>query len=89
MPVQQDELWGHITFSRARILGRLADGRTISEIADDLSLSYAGARSGIREIKRICGLDSTRELGRWWRVNREAWVSWCIVQSEGGAEKSS
>jgi DNA-binding CsgD family transcriptional regulator len=64
-----------ITLRRAQVLRALAEARTEREIAEALSLSVAGVRSHVEDLKQITGHRSTRELARWWQSNRTAWVS--------------
>jgi DNA-binding NarL/FixJ family response regulator len=63
-----------ITARRAQILARLAEGFTEREIAGELGLSLAGVRSHVSWLREAIGLDSGRELGRWWRSYRETWL---------------
>ena len=82
--------WGSITSARARLLRELADGRTQHEICERNQMTYAGVRSLVEDLKAITGCRDVRELGRWWRENRAAWIAWCgrqagVVGEEGYA----
>ncbi len=44
-------------------------------------MTYAGARSLVEDLKNITGYRDVREIGRWWRDNREAWLAWCACQA--------
>jgi hypothetical protein len=65
-----------LTPTRARILGMLAERRTIHEVAASMDYSYNGARSRIAELKEITGASSLHELGEWWERNRDGWAEW-------------
>lgn len=73
--------WSSITFARARQLTLLADGRTEREIGERLQITYASVRSLVEDLKGITGQGSVREIGRWWRENRKAWLAWCGEQA--------
>jgi len=79
--------WDRITFARARVLRELADGRTEREIAEKLTMSYSGVRSQVEVLKALTGCHDVREIGRWWRVNRESWRLWC--DEAGGVSAAS
>lgn len=71
--------WHRITFARAHVLRELADGRTLTEASAVLAVSPNGIRSTVRDLKLITGCCSARELGRWWREHRHAWVERCAA----------
>jgi DNA-binding NarL/FixJ family response regulator len=82
--------WEWFTFARARILRELADGRTEVQAAARLGISYQSVRSQVEDLKAKTGLTDVREMGRWWRKDRVAWLAWCerqagIVEEEGDA----
>jgi DNA-binding CsgD family transcriptional regulator len=63
-----------ITVARARILRELERHDSEAEAAAALGLSMNGLRSHIRDLKGITGATSVREMQRWWRENRGAWL---------------
>lgn len=64
-----------ITVARARILRELECHDSEAEAAAAaLGLSMNGLRSHIRDLKGITGAGSVREMQRWWRENRGAWL---------------
>ncbi len=63
-----------ITARRAQVLGLLAENYTEPEIADRLGISLHGVRSHIDWLRDYAGLNSTRELARWWREERLTWL---------------
>lgn len=63
-----------ITVARARILRELECRDSEAEAAAALGLSMNGLRSHIRDLKGITGAGSVREMQRWWRENRGAWL---------------
>ena len=73
--------WSTITSARAPQLTLLADGRTEREIGERLQITYASVRSLVEDLKGIAGQGSVREIGRWWRENRAAWLAWCAAQA--------
>lgn len=73
------EIWPRITLRRAALLAQLADMRTERECAEALGLSLSGVRSAVEVLRAITGQASTRDLGRWWRVNAPAYVSYVAV----------
>ena len=73
--------WESITFARARMLALLADGRTEPEIGVRLQITYASVRSGVEDLKTIISHREVREIARWWRDNRQAWLAWCEEQA--------
>jgi hypothetical protein len=81
--VQPNYEW--ITWSRARVLRELAHFRTEREIAEILGMTYEGVRSIVRDLKHHTGLDSVRDIGRWWIDEASAWLKWAGEQ--GGAGK--
>jgi DNA-binding CsgD family transcriptional regulator len=70
-----------ITLRRARILKGLARAQSEREIAQDLCLTLAGVRSHVEDLKRITGLQSTRELARWWQIHASRWVVLCAREA--------
>lgn len=64
-----------VTRRRAEILGLLAEGYPQPEIASRLGISANTVRSTVAALKDCTGCGSVRELGRWWRSNRAAWLS--------------
>lgn len=63
-----------ITVTRARILRELERHDSEAAAAEALGLSMNGLRSHIRDLKGITGAGSVREMQRWWRENRGAWL---------------
>jgi len=70
------DIFRYITPRRAEVFAALADGATIAETARRLDISLNGTRSHVADLKKVTGCSSARELGRWWRQNRVAWVLW-------------
>lgn len=68
------EVLTRITVARARILRELECRDSEAEAAAALGLSMNGLRSHIRDLKGITGAGSVREMQRWWRENRGAWL---------------
>lgn len=66
--------WHGITARRAQVLGALAEGYRLSEVADRLNLSYNGVRSHVFYLKTFTGCGDVSELGRFWRDHRMEWV---------------
>jgi len=79
--------WERFTFARVRVLRELADGRTEREIGERNQVSYSGVRSTVEDLKSITGCGDVREMGRWWRENRAAWLAWCEHQAGVGSEE--
>lgn len=79
--------WERITFARARVLREIADGRTEREVADRLQVAYSTGRSHVAELKGLTGSRDVRELGRWWRNHRSAWLAWCVAQAGAVVEE--
>jgi DNA-binding NarL/FixJ family response regulator len=73
-----------ITYRRALVLREVANGRTEQEAAETLGLSYTGLRSHVAALLEITQCPDVRELGRWWRSHRPAWVA--IMAEAAGAE---
>jgi DNA-binding NarL/FixJ family response regulator len=71
-----------ITLRRAQVLRGLAEARSEREIADALSLTLAGVRSHVEDLKQITGERSTRELARWWQAHRQDWIE--FLKREAG-----
>jgi DNA-binding CsgD family transcriptional regulator len=63
-----------VTRRRAEILGLLAEGYRQPEIASRLGISPNTVRSTVAALKDCTGCKSVRELGRWWRLTRTAWL---------------
>lgn len=64
-----------ITHRRAQVLRELADGYTEREIAARLGMSVNGVRSHVERLRSLAGCATVRELGRWWRSERERWLA--------------
>jgi DNA-binding NarL/FixJ family response regulator len=75
------DIFAAITLRRAQVLRGLADGMTEREIAKELTLAHSSVRSHVEALKNLTGQKSTRELGRWWRTNREAWLRYWAEES--------
>ena len=73
-----------ITARRAEVLRELADGYTGREAAARIGLTFSGMRSHVEVLKQITGCSSTRELGRWWRRHRWAWLA--VMTEQAGAD---
>lgn len=73
--------WESVTFARARMLALLADGRTEREVGVRLQITYDSVRSLVEALKTITGHRDVREIGRWWREKRGAWLAWCEEQA--------
>ena len=69
------ETYEHITLARARILRELAAGYSESQVAERLTLTYAGVHSQVQDLKEAVGCASVRQLGPWWMAHRELWLS--------------
>lgn len=82
MAVQGNEQidWVWFTYSRVSVLRELADARTEREAAERLGISYHSVRSIAEDLKNKTSLRDVRELGRWWRENREPWAAWVLEQ---------
>lgn len=63
-----------ITFRRAQVLRELADGYSETEAASHLGISVSGFRATVQQLKDLTGCTGVRELGRWWRANRDIWI---------------
>lgn len=74
LQVANDETLVSITVRKAELLAHLADFRTVRYAADAMGTTAHGAYSQIDDLKVLCECDSVAELGRWWLVNRDAWV---------------
>ncbi|MCL4232071.1 MAG: hypothetical protein KJ053_10845 [Dehalococcoidia bacterium] len=81
--------WDRITFSRAKVLREIADSRTEREVAVGLQVAYTTVRSHIAELKGLTGCHDVREMGRWWRDNREDWLDWCKRQAGCSLEREA
>lgn len=53
---------GALTPKQRRILDRLADGRSVTAVANDLGMSRSNVYAGLRRIGRLLGLYGTEEL---------------------------
>jgi DNA-binding CsgD family transcriptional regulator len=53
-----------------RVLDLLVEGKTNSEIADQLGISLDGAKYHVREICDRVGVDTREEAAEWWRQQR-------------------
>jgi DNA-binding NarL/FixJ family response regulator len=67
--------WERFTVARVAVLDDIQRGMTAQEIAGDLSLSYSGVRSHVRDLKELTGCHSMRELATWWREHRNLWAT--------------
>lgn len=76
-----ESLFLAITARRAEVLRELVEGYTQREVADHLGISTNGVRSHIEELRSIANCSSTRELARWWRLNREQWAAVMCAQA--------
>lgn len=79
----QTETLLRITARRAAVLREMADGYTEREAARRLGISLTGLRSHLEELRNLTGLDSGRELGRWWRQERTVWLH--VMSLQAGA----
>lgn len=80
----QDEQvdWEKISFVKARVLAGLEDQQTEQRIADGLNVAVSTTRHHVEEeLKATTGCGDVRELGKWWRQNRTAWLAWCERQA--------
>jgi hypothetical protein len=86
-----NEVFARLTVRRVAALGQLAHGRTEREAAEALGLQVEGFRSVVRELKEITGLNSTRDLGEWWRGHMGAWFEYLssIARGEGSPDSST
>ena len=82
LPRNVADIYVSITLRRAQVLRGLAEARSEREIALGLSLSLAGIRSHVEDLKQITGCRTTRELARWWQTHRHAWL--CFQAREAG-----
>lgn len=78
--------WAWLTPSRVGVLRELADDRTEREAGERLGITYDSVRSIVEDLKNKTGMQSVRELRRWWRENRGAWLAWCAVLAGVGEE---
>ena len=75
MPAQEHtDVLTRITWRKAQVLRSLADSMTEREAAEALGITENGIRSHVEQLKEITGSESVRDLSRWWRANRRAWV---------------
>jgi hypothetical protein len=84
-----NEVFARLTVRRVAALGQLAHGRTEREAAEALGLQIEGFRSVVRELKDLTGLNSTRDLGEWWRGNMGAWFEYVSLIARGESSPHS
>ena len=84
MPAEvcQEAIWERLTFSRIRVLRELADARSEREAALRLQMTFHGVRCVVAGLKEVIGCRDVRELGRWWRENRNDWYE--FIGQEAG-----
>ena len=70
-----------ITARRAAVLREIADGYSGRDAARRLGITFSGLRSHIEGLKRLTGCASSRDLGRWWRRNRNGWLVTMSLQA--------
>lgn len=75
-----------LTYSRIRVLRELAAGHTEAQGADNVGIQLTGFRSIVEDIKGITGLNSVREIGRWWRSESPKWLAWLVEQASWDEE---
>ena len=75
MSAQLSRDWSWITARRAQVLRELADGATEAEIARRLGISERGVHRHVEELRSELACHSGRELGRWWRGQRQSWIA--------------
>ncbi|MBI2767826.1 MAG: hypothetical protein HYX53_18170 [Chloroflexi bacterium] len=80
----QDRRFASITARRAEVLRLISEQRTIPEIAVSLQISEATARRHVEWLSEFLGVNSKRELGRWWSAHRVEWLRDLAVR--GGVE---
>ena len=78
--------WERITIVKAKVMAGLEGQLTERQIAENRFVALSTVRTHVEELKGITGCADVKELGRWWRRNRAAWVRWCAVQA--GIEES-
>ncbi|MEO6397290.1 MAG: hypothetical protein ABIP13_02365 [Tepidiformaceae bacterium] len=87
MPRKQAEIgWARITYAKARVLAGLEDQQTEQRIADGLNVALSTIRSHVEELKATTGCGDIRELGKWRRQNRSAWLAWCEAQASSRSD---
>ena len=79
--------WAWFTPSRVGVLRELADDRTEREAGERMGIAYDSVRSIVEDLKNKTGLQSVREMRRWWRGNRAAWLAWCAQLGGVGQER--
>lgn len=84
-----NDVFARLTVRRVAALGQLAHGRTERAAAEALGLQIEGFRSVVRELKEITGLNSTRDLGEWWRRNMGAWLECVSTIAQGEVSPDS
>ena len=70
-----------ITAKRAAVLREIADGYSGRDAARRVGITFSGLRSHIEVLKQITGCSSSRDLGRWWRRHRNAWLVTMSLQA--------
>lgn len=55
------------------VLKEIAEGQTQRQVALTLGLTVAGVRSHVDDLKRVTGCETSRDLARWRRAERECW----------------
>ena len=79
MADEMGQIWRNITIRKAEYLREFANGRTEREAAAALGVTFEGARSAVEDLKSTTGCGSVRDLGRFWRERRDAWLEFCAV----------
>jgi FixJ family two-component response regulator len=74
MSEDMERIYREITVRRAEVLSRLADNYSERDIAKQLGIEISSVRSHVEHLRAITGQAGVREVGRWWRANRAAWV---------------
>ena len=75
----QTETLLRITARRAAVLREMP----MATRNGKLGISLTGLRSHLEELRNLTGLDSGRELGRWWRQERTVWLH--VMSLQAGA----
>ena len=70
------QTYEQVTFARARVLGLLASGSTIRQVAETLGCTYNGARSQVRDLERILDCSSVEEVRAWWVQHAKPWLAY-------------
>jgi DNA-binding CsgD family transcriptional regulator len=74
--------YDRVTISKARVMRELEAEFTAREAAERLGMAYETVRSNVEDLKTELGVQSVREIRRWWRANREGWGG--VVRGAGG-----